>query len=156
MTINLYNNTSDKRVVNKAINLLATFENAKAVDDFSVTSPEFIIEYNGGLLSQCNYVYCSETNRYYYVDDIIIMTGGRMKISCSGVDVLMSYKSDIYGLTALCVRNETLNNQRIADNDYPVTGDTDIRAVRFDTSAFTMPSADIECYTLIVSGSKGA
>lgn len=152
--ITLYNNMSDKRTLNKNISAVTSFDNAKTVENFNVSTPQFIISYDVSLLTSVNYCYCAETNRYYYINDINILTGGRVQLTCM-CDVLMSYKNDINSLTALCVRNETLNNQRIVDKNYPTTGDTNIRAVRFDNTSLINPDKSAECFVLIVSGSKG-
>ena len=153
MHITLYNNSSDKRALNKNISTVAEFENAKTVENFNISTPQFIVSYDVSLLTNVNYCYCLETNRFYYVTEIIVLTGGRVQLSCM-CDVLMSYKNDINALTALCVRNETLFNHRIIDDNYPTTGDTNIRTIKFDGTGLINPSDEIECYVLMVSGSK--
>lgn len=153
MHITLYNNSSDRRTLNKSISAVAEFENAKTVENFNISTPQFIISYDVSLLTSVNYCYCAETNRYYHITDITVLTGGRVQLNCI-CDVLMSYKNDINTLTALCVRNETINNQRIVDKNFPTTGDTNIKAIQFNNSSLINPNSDAECFVLIVSGSK--
>lgn len=153
MHITLYNNISDRRTLNKSISAVADFENAKMVENFNISTPQFIISYDVSLLTSVNYCYCVETNRYYHITDITVLTGGRVQLNCI-CDVLMSYKNDINALTALCVRNETLNNQRIVDKNFPTTGDTNIKAIQFSNSSLINPNSNAECFVLIVSGSK--
>lgn len=144
---------SDRRTLNKSISSVADFENAKAVENFNISTPQFIISYDTSLLTSVNYCYCYETQRYYHITDINVLTGGRAQLNCI-CDVLMSYNADIKDLTALCVRNETINNQRIVDKNFPTTGDTNIKAIQFNNSSLINPNADAECFVLIVSGSK--
>lgn len=155
MNINVYNNISDNRTLEKILDNIGSYT-SRPVEPFSRESPSFIVTYDSSILSNGNYLYCSELNRYYYISDIVILTGGRIQINCGECDVLMSYKQNITSLTALCVRNETLNNQRIIDKNFPTTGDTNIKTLRFDSTALTTPDSSKECYVLIVSGSKGA
>lgn len=153
MHITLYNNSSDRRTLNKTITSVADFENAKTVENFNISTPQFIISYDVSLLTSVNYCYCAETNRYYHITDITVLTGGRVQLNCI-CDVLMSYNADIKALTALCVRNETINNQRIVDKNFPTTGDTNIKAIQFSNSSLINPNENAECFVLIVSGSK--
>lgn len=155
MYITVYNNTSDNRTLEKILNNIGSYT-ARPVEPFSRESPSFIVTYDTSILSAGNYLFCSDLNRYYYINDIVILTGGRIQINCGECDVLMTYKESINSLTALCIRNETLNNQRIIDKNFPTTGDTNIKTLRFDSTALTTPDGDKECYVLIVSGSKGA
>lgn len=53
----------------------------------------FLIDYNP-TINGCNYCYCPELGKYYYITDIQMETGSRMIVSVK-VDALMTYKSKI-------------------------------------------------------------
>lgn len=88
------NNTIGKRISNKA-DVTAIIKGS-----ISVENPVLILNYNGDISKNINYVYIEEYNRYYYINDIINLTGGRYEIHCS-VDVLESFKDKILKLKAV-------------------------------------------------------
>ena len=89
MIVKVYNNKSNKNIVNKKIELIQeiTFD---FKDDSDITNPILILQtYKTG-----NYCYISDLNRYYYIDKIELMNGGFYKLYLE-IDVLMSYKDEI-------------------------------------------------------------
>ena len=89
MELKIYNNNSNTNVLNKNITLVDTLNfNLKA--DNSILQPILILKnYSVG-----NYCYIKEFERYYYVTDIKLLTGGLYQLQLD-VDVLMSYKDVI-------------------------------------------------------------
>lgn len=89
MNVKIYNNKSNKNIVNKQIQLLKEIEfNFK--DDSDVTNPVLILKnYVTG-----NYCFIPDLNRYYYIDRVVLMVGGFFKLYLE-IDVLMSYKDEI-------------------------------------------------------------
>jgi hypothetical protein len=85
--------------------------------DASITSPSFILATNNNYLSGTNYLYWQETGRYYYIDDIELITGGRMVFYCS-VDVLESFKTQIKSQTAIVDKQESLSNLYFNDGSF--------------------------------------
>jgi hypothetical protein len=85
--------------------------------DASITSPAFILATNNNYLSGTNYLYWQETGRYYYIDDIELITGGRMVFYCS-VDVLESFKTQIKAQTAIVDKQESLSNLYFNDGSF--------------------------------------
>ncbi|MDD7316764.1 MAG: hypothetical protein PUG55_04985, partial [Bacillales bacterium] len=63
----------------------------------------------------CNYVYIKEFNRYYYVTDIISLNRNLWRLNMH-VDVLMSFKENIYDINAFITRNEFEYNNLIVDD----------------------------------------
>lgn len=100
---------------------------------------DFVVDENnklvigGDLISlfDVNYIYCPEFNRYYFVTDIQVVNNSLAYVSCR-IDVLMSYKDQIYDESAYIARNESEYNTMLTDNseqisdDYEVTKITDI------------------------------
>lgn len=89
MIVKVYNNKSNKNIVNKKIEKVQeiTFD---FKDDSDITNPILILQtYKTG-----NYCYIPDLNRYYYIDRIELMNGGFYKLYLE-IDVLMSYKDEI-------------------------------------------------------------
>lgn len=89
MIVKIYNNKSNKNIVNKKIEEVQEISfNFK--DDSDITNPILILQsYKSG-----NYCYIPELKRYYYIDRIELMNGGFYKLYLE-IDVLMSYKDEI-------------------------------------------------------------
>lgn len=92
MTIQLCNTADENNVINKTIASIDTV-NATIKGDSSIINPTLILEYKTPLIG-VNYVYVPDWNRYYFVKDILVETGGRYEIDLS-VDVLQSFKEQI-------------------------------------------------------------
>lgn len=91
MIVKVYNNKSNKNVVNKSLELIQEI-NFNFKDDSDITNPILILQsYTSG-----NYCYIPDLKRYYYIDRIELMNGGFYKLYLE-IDVLMSYKDVIIG-----------------------------------------------------------
>lgn len=89
MIVKIYNNKSNKNIVNKKIEEVQEISfNFK--DDSDITNPILILQsYKSG-----NYCFIPELKRYYFIDKIELMNGGFYKLYLE-IDVLMSYKDEI-------------------------------------------------------------
>ena len=89
MKLKIYNNKSNKNIVNKKIEEIQEISfNFK--DDSDITNPILILQtYKTG-----NYCYVPDLKRYYYIDRIELMKGGFYRLYLE-IDVLMSYKDEI-------------------------------------------------------------
>lgn len=115
MQVILYTNASDDRVLNKSLYLLGESE-CVPKDNCSIHQPSIIIKsLSDDTLSKINYIRIPNWNRYYYVNEIVTLTGGRVMLNCR-VDVLMSYKTAILNTTSLIARQENIYNDFITDN----------------------------------------
>ena len=92
MTIQLCNTADENNVINKTIATIDTV-NATIKGDSSIINPTLILEYKTPLIG-VNYVFIPDWNRYYFVRDMKVTTGGRYEIDLS-VDVLQSFKEQI-------------------------------------------------------------
>lgn len=115
MNLTLYYNSSERKVIGKSLQNLGTVTGILK-GDASITLPTFILESNNNYLSGVNYLYWQETGRYYYIDDIELMIGGRMMFHCS-VDVLESFKTQIKAQTAIIDKQESINETNLYLND---------------------------------------
>ena len=92
MTIQLCNTADENNVINKTIATIDTVT-ATIKGDSSIINPTLILEYKTPLIG-VNYVFIPDWNRYYFVKDMRVVTGGRYEIDLS-VDVLQSFKEQI-------------------------------------------------------------
>lgn len=111
--LNMYRNTSDNRYLNKTLNMLAENVPCTFKDDTSAVEPTIIISPDA-YTPACNYVYLSDTDRYYYVVDRVF-SQQRVEIVLS-VDVRMSFNFN----NCNCIANRSSNkyNSYINDNKY--------------------------------------
>ena len=111
--INMYKNLSDNRYLHKTLNMLAENVPCDFKDDTSAVEPTIIISpdaYN----PQCNYVYLSDTDRYYYVADRIF-SQQRVGLKLS-VDVRSSF--DFSNCKCIANRSSNKYNSYLNDNKY--------------------------------------
>ena len=113
MTIELYKNLSEPNIVNKNITLLATASGALR-DGTSILSPTIRLEYDS-TVQAINYVYIVEFERFYFVGDIASVRSGLWDLACH-VDVLSTYKNQLYNLSAVIARQEKSYNLYLEDD----------------------------------------
>lgn len=115
MTIITYHNASEEHVLNKQITQVNATTSAIFKDDTNMVNPTIIIS---SLMSKnFNYVYISETDRYYYVTD---MTYSQHRTFITlAVDVLMSFKNAIKELTVIANRSSSVYNVYQKDDTIP-------------------------------------
>ena len=112
MNVIFYHSNSDKRKVDKALTNISTLS-CDIIDDTSIINPRLKIKYNSNLLT-ANYIYIPSFNRYYFITNITT-SKGYLWIDTS-VDVLMSYKTEIRGTTAIIKRQQNKFNKYLNDD----------------------------------------
>lgn len=138
MNITLYKTKSANNVINKKLVAEKNLGNSCILaDNTSVTSPTVII---GGIasldsISDYNYAYILQCHRYYYINDVIALSGGRVKLMLT-VDVLKSYASDILASTQLVTRQKNKGKMYLADADWTIDGRTYLRSQYFNENHF--------------------
>jgi len=115
MEINVYNNSSDNRVVSKLLSEIKS-TTCELVDPCDVQNPSFTLEYDESLF-KANYCYIPKFCRYYYINKVSVIDGERIQIDCH-VDVLMSF--DVRSLNAIVARNSNNWNLYFNDSSFPV------------------------------------
>ena len=112
MTITLYNNTSPNNKINKVLT-----NSTQLTGDFreetGLISPVFRVE--GMQNRSFNYAYIPDFNRYYYITGYSSLGHNILELQLK-VDVLMSYKTDIYATTGY-VERASLNTATQPDVD---------------------------------------
>lgn len=157
MNVYFYQMKCKKNVVDKYPYLvpLISFDNVHFKFDKSLMSIEIEINFNPSahkkLLTSCNYIYVEYLKRYYFVDDIILLTGNRINVKCS-IDVLYTYKNNILSSVQFIKRNEKLYNGKYADERYPIESEKEIYVVKSPISIFGTMGSNDYCYALVTSG----
>lgn len=115
MTLVLYENKSDERVVNKTIDSLQTYEGYLR-DESSITNPVIFIEglFNIGNNINANYLFLPDYRRYYYITDIIQKRANLVEIHAR-VDVLMSFKDEIKTCSGIIRSSQNVYNLYLDD-----------------------------------------
>lgn len=114
MIVNFYNSSSDKRALNKNISMVSGGIDCQLKEPCSVLNPRLIV--NRSTVSQyasCNYVYIPTFKRYYFAE-FTALAGDMLQVDCK-VDVLMSYASQIRGISCTIERQQYKTNKYIVD-----------------------------------------
>lgn len=114
MKLKLFNNLSDKIVVDKNITQIGSDLNGTLRENCSVIDPVIKVEgIVGSNLPIYNYAYIEEFARYYYITNIVCV--GNLFELHMHVDVLMSYRGDIRTNNAVISRQEKNYNLYLQD-----------------------------------------
>lgn len=105
--------SDDEKTVSKNYNAVYVYE-VKVKDNDNIVNPTFLLTTTDTLT--VNYCYCEKWNRYYYIDSIDVLTGGRVALNCR-VDVLMSFKDDIYNLSAIIDKQQDIRKANMYLDD---------------------------------------
>ena len=119
MEVILYKNSSENNVIGKSLAQIKSVE-ANLKNDVSVINPTFILYYTENIL-QSNYCFIPKFNRYYFIDEIVPITGDRCIVKCR-VDVLESFKEDIKSLTVILDKAQSIykSNKYLDDGSFVV------------------------------------
>lgn len=155
MTCYLYNISADARQLTKVTSATPYTEAHTAVKPtapLDIITPTFVFDYSAAALS-CNYLYCSEFERFYFVTNIAVDTAGRINISCA-IDVLQTYSTAIKNCRATIIRTATSGAPTMyVDSKFPVYPSK--KVVTSITSAETSGSLSADggyCYVLNTIG----
>lgn len=153
MVAKIFKTNSAPNVVNKVLTEVVAFDEVIFKEETSLLNPTIIINgvsnsssYNIEDIGTSNYFSIPKVNRYYFITDITMMSGGRVAIT-GKVDVLMSYKTDIIGSTQLIVRQEKKTNNFLIDTDIPLSSKKQVIEHEFGESI-----VDSGYYILAVNG----
>ena len=130
MTINLYNNTSPKKKIGKAL-VLRKAMNGTLREKCDMINPSVLIE-NAGVIN-ANYAYIPDFNRYYFITKITSEKTDLWRVDMH-VDVRETYKDQIKSNTAIIERASGYYNLYLKDEKLPIQQD-------FFTTTYDMGSA---------------
>lgn len=103
----------DGRTVDKTFTVNATIT-GQVKNNVDIINPVFIIATPSDL--NINYCYCSDFGRYYYVDNVEVMTGGKVALNCR-VDVLKSFANGIKDLNCIIDKQEKTSESNLYKDD---------------------------------------
>lgn len=143
MNIILYNNSSEKNKINKTISQVTSL-GGSLKEPSNVVNPVITIEYNNPV--GFNYAYIDAFGRYYFVDEITMITDTIMQIKLS-VDVLESFKSQILAQNVVIDKSTNDFNMYLPNEDL-------ITLVKTKTDIINFPSGLLESgeFVLITAG----
>ena len=124
INITLYQNVDANNRINKSPVQKALISGVFK-DNTSIMHPSIIIDYDK---LDFNYVYIDVLNRYYYVDDIIVINKKLKEIRLS-IDVLMTYRKELMNIYGLVKRNEDRYNPYLYDERDVIENGCDITFV---------------------------
>lgn len=120
-TANLYIINDDKRKLEKNLtNVIKKNVNIFYKDATEFIRPTIILDYDGTQnMRNCNYIYLSDKNRYYFVKKHSLQKGKKVVYELLE-DVRFSHREDIKNLTCTVARNENLKNGYLNDDNYNI------------------------------------
>ena len=119
MEVILYRNSSENNVIGKSLAQIKSVE-ANLKNDVSIINPTLVLNYTANILNS-NYCFIPKFNRYYFIDEIVPITGDRCIVKCR-VDVLESFKEDIKSLTVILDKAQSIykSNKYLDDGSFIV------------------------------------
>lgn len=124
MQINLFRCTAERNRVNKEGFITDRFTlNGTIKKATSTTNLIVEIEKSEIIPYKYNYMYIEKFGRYYFIDDIISVANNRWEIRAS-CDVLFSFITDIYNMTAIIDKVENQNDANLYLDDGSFVMDT--------------------------------
>ena len=151
MRITLYQNSSDKRVLNKSLSELEQHEGE--IIEGSLLHPVIRLKSTSDAIN-ANYLYCDKTDRYYYITDYEMLRGQIIIIKCS-IDVLFTYKEQIKALNATMIRNEHIGINYIPDNNLPLLQDRKFFVADLGENILNLSKADDYSYNFVLNVAGG-
>lgn len=152
MTVTLYTTADDVRTVNKTLTNVKSVT-ATPTEPMNILAPTLIIDYDSSVLS-ANYVHISSLNRYYYIDNMDLLKGNRLLLSCR-VDVLKTYAAALTDCECIVTRSESVGApNEIPDKNLPVDPNReDIYSIVFDKDPFNIDlNSNAKCWQLTTNG----
>lgn len=136
MELTFYKQAATPNRVDKSAYLESTgnISNVIIKDDTNLMAPTFILKTNP-IVYNSNYLFCSFTQRYYYIESIDALSGGRIAVNCK-IDVLMTYRNEIRASDAWIDRSS--NNDLLFHQDYPFDSDVVYKELEFPSSPFDL------------------
>lgn len=111
MYITIGQTSDDRRKLQKSF--AGTSVQVQLKQPCDLLHPVFIMTWSSSYVHD-NYIHAPDLGRYYYIDNVVLLTGSRAELQCS-VDVLMSYASEIKGLSCVVTRQENAGLSLITD-----------------------------------------
>lgn len=138
MTIDFYKVNDVKNKINKTLNVPYTISNVFFKSgNVDIVNPFLRLSRD---MTQYNYCFIRELNRFYFIDDVIIENNGIKNYKLT-IDVLMSYKNEIMNNKTHIVESENVLN---VDNiEYSEKNNEIIKTFNFPENPFEDNKTDV-------------
>ena len=136
---------SPKNQLDKELSVLTTVTGTLK-DNTSIIDPVIKIQCNLENVTNCNYMYISKFNRYYFVNDIVSITSNIIEISAH-VDVLSTYKQEIRVNSGITRRQQNNWNLYLNDGSFKIYQNPHVVTKTFPSGFNTME------FVLAIAGS---
>lgn len=136
MTLQFKKTSDDVRKLSKSFTSIGDPVTANATQNCSIINPVWLLAYSANY-QEATHVICSEFNRTYFINDIVMSTGGKCFIYAT-VDVLTTYASKIKECTGTILRSESIGAPTmIPDGKLPIfTNERIIDCENFPSTPF--------------------
>lgn len=156
MNITLYKMKKDRLIINKDIenNTTALPLMAYARGEFDIENPVITIDSDNASITQYNYVYIEEYNRYYFVTRRKCIRTGVYEFTCEE-DYLTSWKNTIYSWTMQLERAQKAGNVNMYLNDGTLTqmaGNNFTQWPFIDSNGVVQKFPDEQYYYILTAG----
>ena len=130
MEVILYKNSSENNVIGKSLAQIKSVD-CTLKNDISIINPTLVLNYTANILNS-NYCFIPKFNRYYFIDEIVPITGDRCIVKCR-VDVLESFRNNILNLDCIVDKQEKeiASNKYINDGSFVTTSKQFNRMIEF-------------------------
>lgn len=126
--IDLMNNHEELNKISKSPTTVMTLTGTLR-EETDLVNPQINIEYNG-TLTNVNYMYIAEFNRYYFITKIESVRTGLWRIYAH-CDVLKTYSEGILGTKCVVARNEERYNLYLNDSFFKVYSNPRLQVINF-------------------------
>lgn len=121
MKVVFYKCTDDKKKVIKKNKTEITTKECDIKEPCTILQPQLIVSYSKELL-KANYIYIEDFNRYYFIENPTLETGGCLLFSCEADD-LTNWQSYLKNKKFYIERQEKTYSSLIVDTDVPSFND---------------------------------
>ena len=142
--VNLYFNRSDKRVVDKNLELRAE-KDIELKGDVDVANPTLILTGDVSDYAAYNYMSIGKFGRNYFLDPPRALPGGLVEIS-GHVDILTTCRLQLWSSYAIVERNEEFYNLYLNDGTFQACANDKVVTKQF-SAGFSTPE-----YVMILAG----
>lgn len=122
---------------------IGQLNNVSLKDNTNLMQPVFYLK-TDPIVYNSNYIFCSDTQRYYYINTITAVTGGRIAID-GQIDVLYTYKNEILESTAWIESSSDISTPDYMRQDYPFTLRKFVQGINFPADPFTYTEEHRNC-----------
>lgn len=140
LKLKFYKQLATPKRINKSqfLQELGEIDNVIIKETTNTLEPDFILATNP-MVYNANYIWCDFTNRYYFIKDHDLMTGGRVVVHTHS-DVLFSFASEILSSSSWVdvadSTSDTSDDYNMLHNDFPFRQDYVIKGKSSTDSIF--------------------